>query len=80
MLSVSFKHTTIDLLNPAFSKPLVMLESINVIHVLTNIFIHYDVFTSEWFLIRTTLKLTEAWCRSETLGLRKDVIIINNGN
>lgn len=80
MLSVSFKHTTIDLLNPAFSKPLVMLKSINVIHVLTNIFIHYEIFTSEWFLIRTPLKLTEAWCQSETLGLRKDVIIINNGN
>lgn len=80
MLSVSLKHTTIDLLNPAFSKPLVMLKSINVIHVLTNIFIHDDIFTSEWFLIQTTLKLTEAWCQSETLVLRKDVIIINNGN
>lgn len=80
MLFVLFKYIIIDFLNLVFSKLLVMLKFINVIYVLINIFIYYDIFISEWFLIRIIFKFIEVWCRLEIFGLRKDVIIINNGN
>lgn len=80
MLFVLFKYMIIDFLNLVFSKLLEMLKFINVIYVLINIFIYYDIFISEWFLIRIIFKFIEVWCRLEIFGLRKDVIIINNGN
>lgn len=81
MLFVLFKYIIVDFLNLVISKLLVMLKFINVIwYVLINIFIYYDIFISEWFLIWIIFKFIEVWCRLEIFGLRKDVIIINNGN
>lgn len=62
MLFVLFKYIIIDFLNLVFSKLLVMLKFINVIYVLIYIFIYYEIFISEWFLIRIIFKFIEVWC------------------
>lgn len=68
MLFVLFKYIIIDFLNLVFSKLLVMLKFINVIYVLIYIFIYYEIFISEWFLIRIIFKFIEAWCGLEIFG------------